>query len=147
MYERSYGYLYDEHRSVKDDAANIRAHVKTMTKAGLLPADWKYSVRYRTASMCCAIDVSAVSPRPLYAADPNERGWAKNYETGEFVTGWKDSLTREARAVFDTLSDLREGHNHDGSEIQFDYFDVKFYGSVNLETVNGVPPYVAPVSA
>ena len=140
-YERTYGYLYDKNRTVKDDAANMRRHIRTMTKAELLPADWTYSVRYRTASMCCAIDLVATSPRPIYAADPNEQSWAKHYETGEFVIGWKDKLTREARAVLDTLTDLHNGHNHDGSDIQSDYFDVKFYGVPSLAVVSGVLAY------
>lgn len=70
MYERTYGYLYDRNRSVKEDAALIRRNVKTMTGAGVLPEDWTYSVRYRCFSGGCAIDVRASSPRPVLLMDP-----------------------------------------------------------------------------
>lgn len=44
MYERTYGYRYSRDRSAKEDAAMIRADIKALVKAGMLPADWKYSV-------------------------------------------------------------------------------------------------------
>lgn len=65
-------------------------------------------------------------------------------ETGEYVHAWKDKLTREARAVLDTLEELHNGYNHDGSDAMTDYFDVKFYGVPTLDTMPGVPRYVWP---
>lgn len=147
MYERSYGSLHDPDRTAKEDAANIRRHVRTMTKAGVLPADWAYSVRYTTAAMCRAIDVRATSPRPIYAVDPEAVRYVgtpaqgapvQHPETGEWVTAHRDTLTVEAAAVLATLTDLHDGHNHDGSESQVDYFDVKFYGQVSLDVAPGV---------
>jgi len=147
MYERHYGYLYDRDRTVKDDAANIRRHIRSLVKGGMLPADWTYSVRYRTFSGGCSIDVQATSPRPIYAADPRSQEWELHAETGEHVHAWIDKYTRQARAVRDALTDLHNGHNHDGSEIQVDYFDVKFYGQVSITTTAGVPEYVAPAES
>jgi hypothetical protein len=142
MYERSYGYLYDAARLVKDDAASIRRTIKTLTKGELLPADWRYSVRYRTFAGGCSIDVTATAPRPIYAADPATHDeWALHAETGEWVHAWRDRLTLEARTVLDTLEDLTRAHNHDGTESQVDYFDVKFYGHVQLELAPGVERY------
>lgn len=138
MYERTYGYLYDARRPVKEDAASIRRTIKTLAKAGLLPADWSYSVRYRTFAGGCSIDIQATACRPIYAADPAPRGWVRHAESGEFVVPWKDRLTAEARMVLDTLEDLERAHNHDGSEIQVDYFDVKFYGHAELSVAPGV---------
>lgn len=141
MYERTYGYLYDSARPVKEDAASIRRTIKTLAAAELLPRDWTYSVRYRTFAGGRSIDVRAISPRPTYAANPGERGWARHAETGEQVHAWRDKLTIEARMVLDTLEDLLGAHNHSGSEIQVDYVDVKFYESVDLETLPGVARY------
>lgn len=138
MYERTYGYLYDERRPVKEDAASIRRTIKTLAKAELIPADWTYSVRYRSFAGGCAIDPSAKSPRPIYAADPEPYGWAKNTETGEYVHAWKDRLTIEAKTVLDTLEELLRAHNHNGSEVQVDYFDVKFYGVPEIGTLAGI---------
>lgn len=79
IYERHYGYLYDAERTVKEDAANIRRHIKSMQKAGLLPDDWKFSVRYRTASMCRSIDINAVSPHPIMGRDYDPRGFPPRF--------------------------------------------------------------------
>jgi hypothetical protein len=141
MTSRWYGYNYDRERSVKDDAANIRRHIRTMVQAGLLPSDWTYSVRYRRFAGGSSIDVRATSPRPIYAADPHSDGPVKHAETGAWVTAWVDRLTSEARAVKGTLEDLVNGHNHDGSDTSTDYFDVKFYGDVVLITASDVPKF------
>lgn len=142
---RTYGYLYDRERPVKGDAANIRRHIKTMVKAGLLPADWSYSVRKRSATHSWAVDVTAMSPRPTLAVDPNEvframhsGDYPVHPETGQVVTYPRDCETVEAAAVYATLKDLVDGHNHDGSDVTTDYFDVKFYGGVTLDTAPGV---------
>ena len=145
--ERAYGYLYDKDRQVKDDAASIRRTIRTMAKAGVLPADWKYSVRYSSFAGGCAIDIAATSPRPTYAADPRPYDTTVyNRDTGEWVFNRIDRMSREARAVEDALEELHAAHNHDGSDSMTDYFDVKFYGSVRVDTAEGVPQYDAEVS-
>lgn len=165
MYERTYGYLYDRERSVKDDAKLIRSTIKTMAKAGILPADWTYSVRYDTFAGGCAIRVTATSPRPIYLMDPGmiaahkERPrvvtvprhlrdradgggeWMRlEIRAGDqYDIYWIDSLTDEARAVSDALNELHHACNHDdGSDSMTDHFDVKFYGTAQLETAPGV---------
>lgn len=143
------GYLYDPDRAVKDDAANIRRHIKTMTKAGLLPADWRYSVRYQTASMCRAIDITATAPRPIYGVDRNDvMDWETlgqappvHAETGKPVTSIRAAWTREAKAVLDTLEELSAAHNYDASDTMTDYYDVKFYGAVTLTVSPGAPTH------
>lgn len=157
MYERSYGYLYDRDRLVKADAALIRQTIKTMAGAGVLPADWKYSVRFRRASMMQAIDITALSPRPIRLMDTGYVGAAK--ERDRYVTlavegelrpcvirageQWNvrpmDVQTVEARAVEEALQELLNACNHDGSDSMTDHFDVKFYGHPSLDTLDGVP--------
>ncbi len=140
MVTRTYGYLYDRNRSVTDDAANIRRHIKTMSKAGVLPADWSYSVRKRSGTHSWAFNVRAVSPRPLCACEPDhyDHPHVRHAETGEMVTAREDRYTIEARAVARALHDLVNGHNHDGSDTLTDYYDVKFYSDVTLTTAPGV---------
>lgn len=131
MYERTYGYRYERNRPVKDDAKMIRADIKTLSKAGMLPADWKYSVRYRSFAGGCSIDISARSPRPIYTEDPSRLDVA--------IRGSRDeTLTKEARAVEDALTELHRAYNHDGSETQVDYWDVKFYGVPSIGCLEGV---------
>lgn len=147
-YARTVGAFYDADRTVKDDAASIRAMIKSFVKLGVLPADWKYSVRKNSCTHSWAIDVRATSPRPTYAADPRAFDqWVTNHETGEPVIAWFDKYTREARAVKLLLEAIHGGHNHDGSDIMTDYFDVKFYGSVSIDVADGVPTYDPPTAA
>jgi len=42
-------------------------------------------------------------------------------------------LTEEAQAAKMTLERIHGAYNHDGSDIQSDYFDVNYYGSVGFE--------------
>ena len=109
------GYLFDENRTVKDDAASVRRTLKTMQKAGLIPADVKISVRYRTASMMQAIDVRCSIPRPMYACEPDryKDPHALNTETGEWVTAHDDRLTIEARTIRDTCRELLAAHDRE----------------------------------
>lgn len=130
LYERSCGYRYDRDRTVKEDAALIRADIRTLAKAGMLPADWKYSVRFERASMCKSIDVTATSPRPIYVNDPAD--------TARGLTLWSSALTEEAAAVHNALDDLHNAYNHDGSDLSSDYFDVKFYGHAVLCVAEGI---------
>jgi hypothetical protein len=139
MYERTYGYRYDAHRTVAQDAKLIRADIKMLVKAAMLPTDWTYSVRSTHSS----IRITATSPRPTYAADPRQWEPQWNPESEKWVHAWVDKLTLEARAVHDALNELHHAYNHDGSDIQSDYFDVKYYGTAGLETAPGVAQYVA----
>lgn len=139
MYERTYGYLYDAKRSTTEDAKLIRGTVKTMQKAGVLPADWKISVRTDKFAGGSAIRITATSPRPIYAANPNSyRCSTLNVETGEHVHAYVDKFTVEAKVVRAALEELHQAYNHDGSEMQVDYWDVKFYGTVDLTVAAGV---------
>lgn len=132
------GYLHDADRSVKDDAASIRRTIKTLTKAGLLPADWTYSVRYRTASMVLAIDITATAPRPVHACNPDRYSepHAVHGETGETVTAWADRFTIEAKAVRNTLSELLDGHNRTTDHGPMCRPSSKFYQDL---TIKGEP--------
>jgi len=150
---------------VKEDAALIRKTIKTLVKAGELPADWKYSVRYRTGSMMRAIDVTATSPRSTMLMEPAII-WAgseprvievpaPDYFDGDWMNlsmrpgsrheiRWCDTATAETKTVRAVLDPLVASYNHDGSESMIDYFDVKFYGAVNIDTADGVDRFERP---
>lgn len=140
MYERRYGALCDKNRPVKDDAALIRRTIRAAVKAGDLPADWAYSVRFRRRTGGSSIDAYATAPRPIYAADPDryDHPHVRNAETGEWVTAYADRMTGEARRVEHFLSGLLAAYNFDGSETQVDYWDVKFYGMARVSTADGI---------
>ena len=60
MYERHYGYRYEEvgdRDRAADIAKRIRADIKQAVAEGLLPARWTYSVRSESYSQGQSIDV------------------------------------------------------------------------------------------
>ena len=147
MTQRTYGSQYDRNRTVTEDAASIRSQLKAAQKDGTVPADWKVSVRKRKSTYSWAIDVTLVSPRPIYAADPHSREWVRHAETGEYVIAWADRLTAEAQAASRLARELLDAHNHDGSDSQTDFYDVKFYSDVNVTTVPGVAEWAPEAAA
>lgn len=149
MYERSYGYRYDE---VKDlttvaIAKRIRADVKQAVAEGLLPSRWSYRVRTDHGT---SIDVDVCDcPDAWVDCDGTRR-----LESGSLVgcpdvwcAGRNDPayahaahvhqvLTEEASIAKMTLQRIHGGYNYDGSEVQVDYFDVRYYGGVTFENAS-----------
>ncbi len=136
MYERSYGYKYDEvekYAGATEIAKKIRADIKVAVGEGLLPAHWKYGVRSDGNSIhvnvrdCAdawkACDGNCTSP---WCAKRNVPG----YEHGATD---HDVLTADGEVAKMTLQRIHCAYNHDGSEIQVDYFDVRYYGGVSFE--------------
>jgi hypothetical protein len=125
MYERSYGYRYGEAKdmSTAEIAKRIRGDVKTAVGEGLLPPRWTYSVRSDGTS----IDVDVRDcPDAWQECDGTVPGSWRDHGDGVV-------LTEEASAAKMTLKRIHEAYNHDGSEIQTDYFDVRYYGGVSFE--------------
>jgi hypothetical protein len=90
---------------------------------GDAPASIKFGVRSEYFSGGSAIDITVKGV-------PQEWGWEqKKNEYGRMR--WVH--TPAMRALFDELKKVMAAYNHDGSDIMTDYFDVRFYGSV--ETV------------
>lgn len=161
MYERSYGYLYDElgdRPGVAQIAKAIRSDIKTAQAEGLLPTRWTYSVRSRSYSGGCAIDVSVRDCtdawQPCDGSKPGSRHtfpdgssvatgcpdpWcaARNDPAYAYAARSHDVLTEEAIAAKMTLDRIHNAYNHDGSEAMVDYFDVRYYGSVDFESASG----------
>lgn len=142
MYERSYGYKYDEAgkgwASAADIAKLMRADIKQAVSEGLLPAHATYSVRSESFSGGQAVDIEVLGwPEAWKDCDriPCRNVWCKH--GGEYRDNPSASvhqiLTDEAEAAEMTLKRIHGAYNHDGSEIQVDYFDVRYYGQVRFE--------------
>jgi len=141
MYERSYGYRYaelGEHPSNADIARAIRGDIKQAQAEGLLPTRWTYSVR--SDSLSVDLDVRDCADawevcdggrkcRDVWCAARNDPAYAHAAKPHHV-------LTEEADAALMTLKRIHDGYNHDGSEIQVDYFDVRYYGVVNFESAS-----------
>lgn len=130
MYERSYGYRYaelGEHPSAAEIAKAIRADIKQAVGEGLLPDRWTYSVRSDHGSTYQSVDIYVQDC--VDAHQPCDGGYAHAAEAHEV-------LTEEAEAARMTLERIHGAYNHDGSEIQVDYFDVRYYGHVHFESAD-----------
>jgi len=130
MYEISYGPKYDKNLSTKQIAAKFRLDVKAGIEAGELPKGLKLSVRYESFSGGSAIRVK-IKEVPFRVRNP-ERVIHDIGNPHEFVPEFHlPSWTPEAKALKDQLEAMLAAYNYDGSEIQVDYFNVKFYGGVD----------------
>lgn len=138
MYERSYGYRYAElgdHPTCAEIAKVVRGDIKQAVGEGLLPARWSYSVRSDTNSV--EVDVRDC-PDAWKACDGGNgchNVWcdARNDPKYAHAATPHEVLTDEAEAAKMTLDRIHGAYNHDGSEIQTDYFDVRYYGHVSFE--------------
>ena len=115
LYDRRYGSRYNSEATTKEIAATLRSDIRSAVKAGELPRDWKYSVRLQWSTHSRAIDIKAVSPRRIYAADPHhwdpENQWVLNDETGECTV----YLGTELNANGSTISSIiHKGNNSSG---------------------------------
>lgn len=156
MYERSYGYRYDEIKdlSTVEIAKRIRADIKQAVAEGMLPEKWSYSVTSDRASMMTSIDVrvrdcadawqecdgtvpgtwhdhgdgvrTATACSNVWCAARNDPAYAHGATK-------HDVLTEEAQVAKMTLERIHGGYNHNGSDMMVDYFDVRYYGHVEFE--------------
>jgi len=141
MYERSYGYRYEEaerHSSPGEIAKLVRRDIKQAISEGLLPARWTYSVRSDHLSISVSVldcldawePCDGVGCRDVWCSAQNDPAYAHGAKPHEV-------LTADAEAAKITLERIHGAYNHDGSEIQTDYFDVRYYGGVDFEDAHG----------
>ncbi len=138
MYERSYGYLYatlGERPTLGDIAKAIRADIKTAVAEGMLPDRWTYSVRSDNLAISVTVQNCGDAWQPCDGIGC-QNVWcsARNDPTYAHGATPHDVLTDEGDAARMTLRRIHGAYNHDGSEIQTDYFDVRYYGGVSFET-------------
>lgn len=156
MYERSYGYKYEQQQglSTTEIAKLIRRDIKTAQKEGLLPTHWKYSVRTTYFAGGSSIEVRVKNCADAWQVcqgivPGSERtladgSWTARTCANVWCAGRNDPqyahaasehkvLTEEARVAKTTLERIHGAYNHDGSEVQVDYFDVNYYGTVDFE--------------
>ena len=152
MYERSYGSRYGEpgerYASAATIAKMIRRDIKNAIAKGERPGGARnYSVRSRSYSGGQAIDIVARDLDGMWEVCP---GYRESETGGRYGCGvpWcknggehKDSphavehkvLTREGKRIEKLLQGFHDAYNHDGSEIQVDYFDKRYWGRAEID--------------
>jgi hypothetical protein len=141
MYERHYGYRYDETKdlSTTEIAKRIREDIKVAKSEGLLPTRWAYSVRSAYFSGGSSIDVTVRDCADAWVECDGGQNchnvWCSARRDPAYAAhaSAHQVLSDEAAAAKITLERIHNAYNHDGSEIQVDYFDVNYYGQVSFE--------------
>jgi hypothetical protein len=148
--ERWYGenYISDYRVSTTEIAARIRADLKIRRNLGKrtakaaedqfslalkdviadAPASIKFSIRSAYFSGGSSIDVTIKGV-------PTEWGWVKDpeYDPMDCYHSRKWIESDALKALKAEVSRVHQSYNHDGSDIQTDYFDVLFYGHVEVD--------------
>ena len=138
---RWYGAKYDHdgRLSTTDIAKLIRQDIKLARKVAKMaaapggvavadpiadaPAEIKFSVRSQYFSGGSSIHVHICGIPPVWGWETREDRYG--YMT-EMATPALSALAQEVKSIMDA-------YNHDGSDSQFDHWDVRFYGSVYNE--------------
>jgi hypothetical protein len=140
MYERSYGKRYDELGGKYVTAAEIaklmRRDIKELIGKGELPGGMRnYSVRVHNYSGGRSIRIEAKDLDGLSGPCPGYR----TSDLGGQLVCWAceggrkhDALNEEGARVKKLLQEVWSAYNHDGSDVMTDYFDVNYYGGVEV---------------
>lgn len=124
------GSKYAGYRDAADIARDYRRDVKAAQADPVspVPADARISVRVEKFSGGQAIDVQ-IRDMPdawTYVAPGTEPDYINNYPTN-------GGTTPEATAAIKELERLLNAYNRNNSDPQTDYFDVLFYGRVDVQ--------------
>lgn len=130
-----------------DIAKLIRADIKAAKAAGVLPARWGYTVQTRGFAGGGAIDVGIVDCPDAWVEEDlarcpidgrtGEKECQPNYHRGG---GWNQCpgarhLTDEATAARTAVQAIHDAYNFDDCDTMTDYFHVRYYGTVEVETL------------
>lgn len=133
---RIYGDKYDANLDGPGLAKAIRRDIKQAVRAGTLP-DGIYSVRFRWSTHSYAIDVTVKHLDGIAVLNPehikHSVGEGQRTSPYHWPCDAKDWLNPQGKRIQKTLETIMFAYNHDGSEIETDYFDVNFYGHADFD--------------
>lgn len=132
-YQRSYGDKYNRDLDGPGIAKAIRGDIKEAVKRGELP-DGVYSVRFRWATHSYAIDVTMRHLEGVAVLNPERVRWdAERGSMHDLPPQCCQIYNEQGNAISKKLEAIMWAYNHDGSDIQTDYFDVNFYGHATFD--------------
>lgn len=121
---KEYGSKFEAGLDVVSIAQRMRADIKAAVAAGDLPADVQYSVGVRRYAGGQSIDIRVAVDRAR-VANPE-------YDFRSADDAKRSPVNAEGRKIYATLQAIHDAYNYDRSDVQVDYFDVNYYGSVDL---------------
>lgn len=133
-----FGAKYDPSRSLTDIAKMIREEIKFLRKIGNLESDGTVAIPSPIADMPASIKVSVRQPHYgsiniTLSGIPAEWGWVRGTDHRECWRGEHWMRTPALEALLKELKALMNAYNYDHSDIMTDYFDVRFYGSTDVD--------------
>ena len=117
-YSIAYGSKFQKGRDITEIAKLVRKDIKAAIKEGVLPKGLKVSVRcQRGSGRSLNVQVNT-APYPV-----------KRPATQEEFDMWhvESFPSDEAKRVEDVLESIAKAYNYDGSDTQYDYWNVNFY--------------------
>ena len=151
---RTYGAKYasmgDKYLPAADIAKLMRADIKKMIDTGTLPGTTKnYSVRVHNYSGGRSINIRAKDLPGMwqtctgivpgsedgYSARACRDVWCKGLDLPEYRHAAHTHLTLsvDGQRVRKLLQTVHDAYNYDGSDSMTDYFDVNYYGTVDVD--------------
>ncbi len=131
--DRTFGAKYNAKLTLTEIAKAYRADLKAAQKRGELPKGLKVSVRTEYGSTSGSINATVTAlPEGMRAHNP---AWLVQQQQGKYVPYGQEKprFTPEFGAFLRTLEAMLQAYNHDGSQIEYDHFDVRFYGHVRVD--------------
>ena len=120
-------YKATERLDVTEIAKRVRVNLRNAQELGALPEAMTWTVQIRKFAGGCAIDVrlSGMPDTWTYNTPGLEADYcARVPQHGGYTTA--------AKAAHAYASEVLQSYNRDDSDVQTDYFDVKFYGGVEI---------------
>lgn len=136
--ERRYGEraLQTSDLRVKDLAPLIRKEIRELVPTehrGKGPDQITVSVRYDIATWTPAIRVTIVIPDQIWElCQQFETEYGRLERQNEELMVGKYEPIRKIVRLYKQAQEIHESYNHNGSDAMVDYFDVRFYGHVDL---------------
>lgn len=131
MSGRVYGLKYNTVNETRDIPAAIRRDIKAAVAAGDLPRA-KYSVRSRRSyGRAIDITVSAIPFPVLNTLRILQDEFPRNWIVANTHT--EPLYNQQGLDLLHKLEAMMAAYNHDGCQLESDYFDVRFYGSVGFD--------------
>ena len=127
---RTYGTKHTG-QPVEEIPALMRADIKQALADGTLPAGLKVSVRRRRVTHEWAIDMT-VTAYPGQALNDDLFDWVQNADWAAPMPPGR--YTAEMSHTLDVLREIHSAYNYDGSDPMTDYFDVHYYGRVDVSS-------------
>lgn len=130
MYDILYGRKYERDFDITEIAKRVRKDIKAAVKIGGLPKGLKASVRTSRYSGGRSLRVAITVAPGVTINNPERVEFDRDNPHSHTAI---PILSTRAQVTVDTIEAIVAAYNYDGSDIQTDYFNVNFYGSVGWD--------------